>query len=408
MGVATTGLRLAMFTPLPPAPSGIADYVADLLPLLPAEWQIDVFVDDPTTAAPPPARPLDVHPAQQWRQRHAAHPYDLNVYQVGNSTAQAWLWPRVLEAPGLLVLHDAVLHPARVAAHLATADIKGYRRSVIAARPDIGPALGQLVVSGLGGEALFRAFPLCEDLVRASRLTVVHGELLAGWVRALLPGARVASATHWRSVPPVSAEHRQQWRSRLGAASDCPLIGSFGHLGPAHRNDLVLEALAALPAELPFRLVFAGAVEDEVGLRRRAAALRLSDRLAFTGPLSPLDFAAVMAAVDIALNLRYPTARSSSGTMQQLMQLGVPLVVHDLLHLRDVPADAVGRVPTDDAETERRRLREVLERWLVDVDERRRIGATAAAWAARHVTPTAMCADYVAAVERALGHRAAS
>lgn len=397
------GLRLAMFTPLPPARSGIADYVAGLLPLLPEDWQIDAFVDDPTSVLLPPARPVDVHPASEWRSLQRSRPYDLNIYQVGNSTSQAWLWPWVLEAPGLLVLHDAVLHPARVTVHLAAADVDGYRRRALEARPDVGNTLGQLVASGLAGEALYRAFPLCEDLMRSSRVTAVHGELLAGWLRALVPGADVVPISHWQALAPVDPERRRQWRARFGSSPARPLIGSFGHMAAAHRNELALEALAPLAAEVPFDLVLAGRVEGREQLAARAADLGIAERVHFTGPLSEEDFAALMGAVDLALNLRYPTARSSSGTLQQLLQLGVPVVIHDLIHLRDIPGAAVGRVSTGDADGERRRLTELLGLWLRDEAERIRVGAAAAAWAAEHVTPAAMRDSYVAAIGRALG-----
>lgn len=399
-----SALRLAMFGPVPPARSGIADYVCDLLPLLPDSWAIDLFVADGDADRELPGdRQLATRAANQWEARHRAKPYDLNVYQVGNSAAQAWLWPWVRDTPGLLVLHDAILHPARIAAHVAAADLKGYRRRAAQARPDVGAALGNLVASGLGGPALYRLFPFCEDLVRASRSTAVHGDLLAGWLRALVPNADVVSVAHWRSVPADDAGRRGAWRERLGATSARPLIGSFGHLGAAHRSDLVLQALADLAQQHDYRLVFVGAVDDEAALLNGAARLGIGDRVACTGAVSAADFGALMRSVDVALNLRYPTARSSSGTMQQLLQLGVPTVIHDLLHLRDVPAAVVGRVATGAAAAEREALRTLLGGWLGAADERQRVATAAAAWAARHVTPEAMRSSYLTAIERALG-----
>ena len=41
-----------MFSPLPPARSGVADYVSDLLSVLPSSWTVDVFgADEPGSDA---------------------------------------------------------------------------------------------------------------------------------------------------------------------------------------------------------------------------------------------------------------------------------------------------------------------------------------------------------------------
>ena len=107
-------LRLAMFSPLPPIVSGIGDYVVDLLPLLPEKWTVDGFVADAAsleTAASlvgPGNRlgSVEVFMDVEFARRHDREPYDLVVYQVGNSTHHAYMLQYVLEYPGLLVLHD--------------------------------------------------------------------------------------------------------------------------------------------------------------------------------------------------------------------------------------------------------------------------------------------------------------
>lgn len=397
------GLRLAVFSPVPPAPTGVADYVHELLPLLPDDWQIDLFVDDaPDGAAPLVAGRGEVHPHGQWRYRQRDRPYDLQIYQVGNNPAHTYALPYVSAAPGLLVLHDGMLHGSRVAEHLARFDMAGYRSVAAECRPDLGDALGELVAAGLGGPALYRAFPLCEDLVRASLQTVVHGEPLAAWLRALVPGAPIATVGHWREVPPSEPERTEEWRRRLGVGSDCPLIGSFGHIGAAHRLDLAIEALGGLAGERDFRLIVAGSVDEALDLEAAAAAAGIADRVHWAGRVEAADFGALMRACDMALNLRYPTARASSGTMQQLLQLGKPVVIHDLIHLTDIPDNAVARVPTGAREQELASLRAAIGGWLADTPARKAVGAAARAWADREITPAAMRDSYVAAIARTL------
>ena len=184
--------RLAVFAPVPPAASGIADYVADLVPLLIHNWDVEVFTP---TASPGVLKGCPTYPVEAWDERDAADPYDLNIYQIGNDTAHGPVIARALATPGLLVLHDTVLHPARVASHLKTGDLDGYRQMAETASA-AGTSLAHLVAAGLGSPAMYWRFPMCEDLVRGSRLTVVHGETLAAWLRALVPSAAISVVTH--------------------------------------------------------------------------------------------------------------------------------------------------------------------------------------------------------------------
>lgn len=402
----TRRLRLAMFSPLPPSPTGIADYTADLLPLLPPEWEIELFVDG--SPSDTQCSRASVWPHGEWRQRAGARAFDLHIYQVGNNPAHAYTLPYVRETPGLLILHDAVLHPARAAAYIGAVDMPGYRAVAEASDGATGAALAHLVAAGLGSPAVYWRFPLCADLVRASLRTAVHGNLLARWLRALVPEGEIGSIVHWRAVPEVSRQKIDAWRERLGAGAGVSLLGSFGHFGAAHRLDVVLEALALLAPEYSFQVVMAGEADPALNLPQRALALGLGERIHWTGTVGASDFAALLRAVDIGLNLRYPTARSSSGTLQQLLQLGVPTAISDLVHLRDLPDAAVLRIPVADRSEEIERLRIGLARWLRAPRLRADAGAAAATWAAREITPERMVEGYVEAVAQALKRRDAA
>lgn len=398
-------LRLAVFSPVPPTPSGIAVYLADLLPLLPDTWSIDVFGGDDAEHDPDRLSLLrgalvGCYPYPDFESRHARAPYDLTIYQVGNSSERAWMFDYALNFPGLLVLHDGVLHPARYAAAAAERDLHGYRRMARACRPDVGDAIGQLVAAGLGGPALFFTFPMCEDLVRASRVTAVHGAACRDWLRRLVPEARVVSLAHWRSVA-VDRAVRDRWRHRL-APDDEVVIGAFGHVGGERRLDRVLQALAAIEARTPWRLVVAGRVDARLALADLAERLGIGDRVVWHDDLEDDDFVAVMAATDCAVNLRYPPARASSGVLHQLLHLGVPALISDVVHWRDYPDDAVARIPAGPDAAEAAALRTTLQHWIEDPVARRAAGAAARAWATRHITRHAMRSSYVEAVEACL------
>ncbi len=421
-------LRLAMFSPVPPMPSGIAAYLADLMPLLPEAWSVDVFTDESSGGAADdtagsvggtgnaagdarggkrPAgslrrgdgTPVRCFPHTAFADLQARDPYDLNVYQVGNTTERAYMLEYVTAHPGLLVLHDGVLHPARLGAAVAAQDMTGYRRMATRCREDVGDAIGHLVAGGLGGPALFRTFPMCEDLVRASRATAMHGESACAWLRAQVP-APVVSVAHWRSVD-VDPEARDVWRGRL-VGEDEVLIGSFGNIGPERRLDKLLAALAELPSGLRWRLVVAGRVAPDLDLQARAGELGIAERVTWQATLNDADFVAVMAATDVAVNLRYPPARASSGVLHQLLQLGVPTVISDVVHWRDYPSTIVKRVPPGPDEAEHEALRSALVAWVGSAGDRATASAAAASWASLNLTPERMRDSYVEAVGEAV------
>src|SRR5688572_16116998 len=126
-------MRLAWFSPMPPVRSGIAACSADVVPALAVEHDIDVFVDEPVVRV---AAARAVSSAHDFLWRHRQHPYDLIVYQIGNSSHHDYLWPYLFRFPGLAVLHDAHLHHGRAANLLRERRAADYRAEFAANEPE--------------------------------------------------------------------------------------------------------------------------------------------------------------------------------------------------------------------------------------------------------------------------------
>ena len=105
-------MRVAWFSPLPPSQSGIAAYSWEGVGALAARgWSIDLFAPALPDQPCPPG--VSAYRAVEFVWRHRRHPYDLPVYQLGNSSAHDFQWGYLFHYPGLLVLHDAQVHQAR-------------------------------------------------------------------------------------------------------------------------------------------------------------------------------------------------------------------------------------------------------------------------------------------------------
>ena len=121
---------------------------------------------------------VDLYPSERahdfpWR--HRQDPYNLIVYQFGNSSHHDYQWAYALRYPGLVVLHDTHLHHARAAFLLREKRADHYREEFRWSHPDVPADAAELAVAGLDSR-LFYDWGMVRGLVEASRLVAVHGE----------------------------------------------------------------------------------------------------------------------------------------------------------------------------------------------------------------------------------------
>jgi glycosyltransferase involved in cell wall biosynthesis len=414
--------RLAFFSPLPPAATGIADYSVDVLRILSPSHVVDAFHDQPEVdvARLPPA--CRAHPAGAFFERHRARPYDLAVYQLGNGVAHAFLYGFLSRFPGLLVLHDLVLHHARARTFLespeavayaadpssaplreaALAQLQRYRDEVAYDYPERAQRIATAQLE-TAGDLLPYAYPLFRLPVEASRATAAHNAYMVGAIRAEVPDATVVAVGMPMARVAVSPEAVARTRGRHGIAAGELVVGSFGLLTREKRIDALARAASRARAlGLALRLLLVGPVPDPSGLWRRLTELGLRDVTIMTGRVPAEELPAYIEAVDVAVHLRYPTARETSAALLRVLAQGRASVVSDLENLAELPHDAVLRADATDEEGST--LRAIL-RLAGRPAERERLGRNAAAFVARKHSPERCLATYEAAIEAALRGR---
>jgi glycosyltransferase involved in cell wall biosynthesis len=393
-------LRVAFVSPLPPAPSGIADYAGELLPHLAGRLEVEVF---PPPDLPPPApgavAGLRVRP---WEDL-AAPDAGLPLYHLGNDRLyHGAVYRALLARPGVLVLHEYVLHHMLREMTLARGDAEGWVEELRYAYGRTGESLGRRSVA-TGVPLSPWGYPLFERAVDASRAVIVHNETTARRVRASRPGAWLEVVPHHvalgaaAGVDPEAARHAA--RQRLGLPAEALLVGTYGYQTPPKRLDVLLRAFARLRAVAPeARLLVVGAVDRRVELDGLLAA-GLGEGVQVVGRVDDLDeFLAWMQAVDLAVNLRWPTAGETSGTVMRLLGLGKPLVVTDAGAFAEIPAGCAARVPPD--EREEGVLVEYLRALAQDPGLRRGLGDAARRHMAEHHSLPGSGAAYAALLER--------
>jgi glycosyltransferase involved in cell wall biosynthesis len=367
-------VKIAWYSPVPPERSGIADYAALLVPAL--------------------SERLDVVVVERGKRVNA----DLSVYHVGNNPdVHGWIVDTLRRRPGLVVLHDFVLHHLIAGLTLVRKDTSGYLRAMEREAGLVGRLLALGVIDGCVPPLWTTRpedFPLAGEVLELAEAhgLVVHSEHVRDRARAA--GFR---GPIWRIPMPVWAAPRVE----PGPVAGEPLIGSFGFLNANKRIPQLLAAFALLRERHPrARLVLAGPEAPGLHLEERIESLGLVDAVERHGFVAEERFWSLLAACDVCVSLRWPTMGETSAGVIRMLSLAKPIIVSDVDAFREFPDDAVVKIAPDEREVES--LAAALLA-LADPERRAALSAAAATYAAREHGLDRVVDLYVAALEEAAG-----
>jgi glycosyltransferase involved in cell wall biosynthesis len=328
--------RLAFVSPLPPVRSGISDYATDLLPHVAQDFAIEVFVDERHPLLREGLyQSLPVHPPQELRRRIRGFAHV--VYQMGNNLHHRFVLELAREMPGILVLHDVVLHHLyEVIAGVEDA-WDAYGRALRDSYGRVGERVLSMKRWRLASERENFALPLFESLAAAGRGIIVHSRHAEREVRRRLPTLPVRRMPMGiplaESVDPVGA------RRRLGVDDRSVIVASFGFLIPTKRIDVLTAAFARARREFPdLRLVLIGEESPGTDLGALFSADDFaSGRVVHRGYVSGVEYRDWMAATDVAVNLRFPTAGETSASLLRLLGDGKCTLVSAYRQFLEIP-----------------------------------------------------------------------
>jgi glycosyltransferase involved in cell wall biosynthesis len=348
-------MKIAFFTPLNPIQSGISDYSEELLLTLAGArvgghaLDIDLFIDKgykPSSAAI--RERFDVLPGKSFGR--AARQYDATIYQMGNSSAHAYIYNELMRHAGVVVMHELVLHHLRVWMTLNGGRRKEYVSLMERRYGAEGREAARRVLLGQFPEALFK-YPLSDEVIQKARGIIVHSRYMADKVREVRADVPLAVVPMGVPLPPLIP--KETARAYLGLDPDLFLVTSVGHLNPYKRVSATLRAFKSLLMEVPRSLyLLVGSRSPNYDPTRQIEMLGLSNKVLFTGYVSPHDFPYYLAASDVCLNLRFPTAGETSASLLRIMGAGVPALVSRTGSFEELPDDAAGKIDVDEAEEE--------------------------------------------------------
>ena len=362
-------MRVAYYSPMPPSRSGIADYSALLLPEL--EKRVDVVVAKPGRFKKPPAA-------------------DVSLYHVGNDAeAHGWIVEALRKRPGVVVLHDFVLHHLVVGLTFSRGDAAGYLAAMERDHGLVGRLLAYAVLDNKLPplwETRPEDFPLAGEVLQHATGLIVHSHYVEDRARATGYDGPIVRIPHpaWPIPELVAAQFDGD-----------PLFGCFGHLNETKRIEELVHAFARVRERHPnARLLLVGS------LAVRLARLELPEGVEHRDYVPEDELWSLMAACDAIVSLRSPTMGETSGSAIRALSLGKPLVVSDVGWFAELPDEAVIKVPVDEGEEDT--LAAALAA-LTDPNVRAKMGAAARELVEREHRLDRIAEAYAAALEGLAG-----
>jgi glycosyltransferase involved in cell wall biosynthesis len=320
-------MRLAFFSPMPPARSGIADYSQALVGPLARRCDLEVFSGT--------GKPFD------------AAAFDAALYQIGNNSDHEEAWRAAVAHPGVVVLHEANLHHLIAEITIKRGDWDAYMREV---EFDGGPAAAAFAkrVRALEVGPDYEGVPMLRRVIVNAKALIAHSDHVLEAARAAGFSGPAARVPHGAWIPEIDRMH---WRARLGLDERALLIGIFGYLKPYKRIPESLRAFRRLLKNYPnAKMILVGEPHPEMGLGSLIGSLGLGADVRVLGRVDIDEFTGYLAACDIVLNLRFPTVGETSGTLLRSLGLGKAVLVSEVGAFAEFPASVCLKVPVGPGE----------------------------------------------------------
>lgn len=342
--------QLAMVTPWPPQPSGIADYAIGLRDgLQAAGFNVNVF-----TNAETPDDVLHIGSVDEVIAKLSR--YDRILLQLGNHPFFHGYMAPIVAALGERCVVE--LHDVRLDHMLPGLNYSG------------DPHFAERWLQANYGtrHLVSDTRPISDLICRQASRVIVHSQYAADWLSRL--------GVKGISVVDLSYDLEQIWAARNGELVEEGLVhlGIFGTFQKSRQIPLVLDALEILHSHdvHGWHLHLVGRpCEGYEDLLSSLSASPIRDRVTIHESVPLERFLALLRAMDVHVALRSPTVGETSGVVVQGIALGVPTIVTNVGWYAELP-EIVEKIPEQGGLF---KLTAALYRHVTDSDRRRRVSA---------------------------------
>lgn len=333
--------RIAFLSPLPPAPSGVADYSFASLGPLSARADVEVFSDTPGARVPQGAQ----FAGETTALAHLHPRFDAVVSVIGNSHFHRREFDLLMRYGSAAIAHDArMLDFYRF--------LLSEERALTAASNELGRTVDRDLLDKWCNdpgtlEALF-----LKEIAQASNPMIVHSPVTKDFVEknynltcSLLPFVPYRRFDRQE----ISPDARAAVRRKLGIPDEQLVVVSFGIVHPVKALNECLWAMEMLLSwRFPVQLVLAGHATRSIAkaFLREVRFIGLEKHVTmFDKPLTDPEYREWLVAADVALQLRTYQLGGLSGAILDCTAAALPTVAN--AHLADAcqAPSYVRRVP---------------------------------------------------------------
>jgi len=373
-------MRIAWFSSFS-GRSGIAEFSRHVTAALAARADVDIWTADADPLHDTALRIIRFGGGREPQATLAG--YDAVVYNIGDTLA---LHREIHETsrrhPGIVILHDRVLHhmfvamwcaegglvgptyPSRMAAYYGEEGARAALESVAGMRPPVWEQDEEVV-----------SYPLDEEALQRALGAVTHSQAHARYLRG-------------RWLGPVKTLWHPTYHAVLATAAGADAapprpdgrlaLTTIGHVNANKQSHRVVRMLAEDPElAVMVHYTIVGPADPEnpyVGeLRALVESVAPAVSVEMLGWQEEEELDRLMAATDVFVNLRHPVMEGGSGSLMRELAFSRAILCFDDGSYGEVPAAAVARVPAGDFAAAHAELR----RLVTDPDRRRSLGVEA-------------------------------
>lgn len=333
--------RLAIFTPLPPLPTGVGNYIARLITKLLEKFDIDAIIDTGYV-------PLDLFegkvgfvPYTQFRRDK----YDYLLYETSNNYVHEYMIPLIKQFPGVVEMHDTNCHGIIYNRTLAKGNEAAYKEFLQIDYPE--KKVDEIVkLSKFDPENTVYSYPFQGVFTAHAQKLLLHSKFAESSLLHAADRASSAVIPLLCTVPSNTHDYRETARQSLQLDLQSYVIVSLGHLSLNKRIPSIFQAFKRLQAKVPeARLYLVGSLAYSKDLETEIEKMKLEESVTITGEVEEEVFTKYMQAADVALNLRNCYVGESSYTLTQLFAQGTCTILNDVGAFSEIPDNCCVKLP---------------------------------------------------------------
>lgn len=321
--------KLAFISPLPPEKSGIGSYSSELIPELSKHYDIDLVTNSDAVLQQKTLFDCNCVDIEDFKSN--SRKYARVLYQVGNSSFHAHMYPLVKTHPGVTVLHDFFLSGGVHWATVHDSDGDSFNDKLYESH---GYRAVMYNNKQINNEKGMNKYPCNLPVLENSYAVIFHSKYSANlshkWYRHL-DRSKFEFIPHLRT-PPLSND-KDLARKTLNINSNDLVIISLGFTSQSKQSHRIIEAFDEVYVENNnAKLIFVGDNSEgsDYGIKIRSMIERspAKNAISITGWVNDQEYVKWLSAADIGIQLRAISRGETSGTVLDCMNYGLATIVN--------------------------------------------------------------------------------